>query len=272
MIDFSYILYRSYYSLKNFFVTLDTGVQRPVGHIVGVLSTIMNLIDYDNDAIIFLCLDGYPKHRKELCESIGVGYKADRTKPDYNIKADIGLICDLLMHIPNVYVVENDEAESDDLMFALTRHLDLSNKHFIYTGDRDLLQALNNNTSIINGWKNSKPIIITEDSYYTDEKLVKKFKACPPNKLPYYRALIGDASDNLKGIYRMNKDLAVQIATTTQSLNDWDNAIDNYSHLANTPSKLKLLSQMQLEDNTKIKVKSVVYLNGSAPSVPSKKT
>ena len=254
MIDFSYILYRSYYSLKNFAVELEGGLKRPTGHIVGVLSTIMNLIDYDENAYIFLCLDGYPLYRKELCESIGVGYKADRTKPDYNIKADTDLICNLLMHIPNVYVVENDEAESDDLMFALSRHLDKSNKCFIYTGDRDLLQAINENTSIITGWKNSKPIIITQDSYTSDETLYKKFRACQPDKLPFYRAFVGDSSDNLKGVYRMNKDFACQLATIMQSIDDIDNAKTNFGYLATTPNKLKLLSQIQDEYHNIIKV------------------
>ena len=230
------------------------GLLRPVGHIVGTLNTITNIIDYDDNAIVFLCLDGYPQKRRELCESIGVGYKADRAKPDYNIKSDIGLICELLMHIPDVYVVENDEAESDDLMYALSRHLDKSNKCYIYTGDRDLLQSLNDNTVIITGWKNNSPDIIDEKSYTVDEKLTKKFKGCPPNKLPFYRAFIGDSSDNLKGVYRMSKELAKDIALEIKSIDDIDEANKYFLHLANTPSKRKLLNQIQLEDNQKIKV------------------
>jgi 5'-3' exonuclease len=58
-----------------------------------------------------------------------------------------------------------------------------------------------------------KDVFITE-SYYKSE-MIKKFQAVSPERLPIYRAIIGDTSDNLKGVVlRFPKVLAADIAMT----------------------------------------------------------
>lgn len=254
IVDFSYILYRSYYALNNLGVKLDNGLVRPTGHIVGTLSTITGIKDYDENAIIFVALDGYPQKRKELCESVGIDYKGGRSKPEFNIKSDISTICDLLCHIPDVYLVENEDAESDDIMFALSRDLDKSNTCYIYTSDNDLLQAINDNTFIISKWENGVPLIVDLEYYSTSDTYVKKYKGCKPNKLPFYRAMIGDSSDNIKGIYRMNKDLARIIAESMNDVSDFDKVYENFYHIAKTPSKKNLLMDISHSSNKRVKV------------------
>ena len=34
----------------------------------------------------------------------------------------------------------------------------------------------------------------------TDEKFIKKYNGCLPSKLPLFRCMLGDSSDNIKGI------------------------------------------------------------------------
>lgn len=217
VIDLSYILYRSYHSLKNLGVTNEFGVFRPTGHIVGVLSALTGIKDFAPNAIILITLDGYPVARRELCESVGIEYKAGRSKPEYNIKADISMICDLACHIPDTYIVESDDEESDDIMFALSRHLDKSNKVYLYTRDNDLLQAINDNTFVVRDFKDGKPTIVDYEVYMNSEEFTKKFYSVPPNRLPYFRALTGDSSDNIKGVTRIPRTLARNIAL---SIND----------------------------------------------------
>lgn len=244
LVDLSYILYRSYHAMKSLGITNQYGVFRPTGHIHGVLGAIMGIADYDNDGIILITLDGYPKERAELCESVGIEYKDGRSKPEYNIKGDISTICDLLCHIPNTYIVESDFAESDDIMFALSRHLHESNTCYIYTRDNDLLQAIDDRTFVIRDFNNGTPTIINEDIYMTSEEFTKKFYSVPPKKLPYFRALTGDSSDNIKGVYRIPKVLASAIAINTHDIGQYENATYHYCEYA-TKTQQKYLKSIE---------------------------
>ena len=245
LLDFSYHLYRSYYSLMSLSITLPSGVVKPSGHIFGLVNTVLKVREADPEGLIFLAIDGYPEDRRQLAKDNGVEYKADRPKLQYSIHQDTSLICDLIYHIPGVYTLENDSVEADDLMFAMAKKLDKSNNVYIYTTDNDLLQTLDSNVSIIKKWNSlNDPELVTLTSYYEDEKLTKKFAGTHPNKLPFYRALCGDSSDNIKGIHRLPRVVAGLIANNINSPEEYKNVVEKFSHCC-TKSQIKYLYEIE---------------------------
>lgn len=132
-------------------------------------------------------------------------------------------------------------------MYNLSVKLDKSNEVYLYTSDNDLLQSLSDNVRIIKKWDSTgKREEVTLDNYYENEKLFKKFGGTDPNKLPFFRALRGDTSDNIKGIYRLPTKVAALIANNINSPLEYKNVLTKFSN-AVTKTQLKYLVQIEQE-------------------------
>lgn len=276
LVDFSYFLHRGYHSMHNMKVEVN-GFMKPVGHILGVLNYIKKIKDYDDKAIVFLALDDLPVHKIQLLESVDVAYKDGRAKNEYNIRQDTNLICDLAYYIPDVYSVFSEGEEADDIIASLTYKYKKDNRIFIHSSDKDLVQLLDRRCYIITEWDNGTPIKTTLDSYKTSEKYEKAFLNCNPYKLTYFRAIVGDASDNLKGLYRFPRKLAKLIAENTSDISDFKNATNKYARLS-TPTQMKYLTLLE-ESYDKVaiyyevmKLKTDLPLEISRTLKPIKKT
>lgn len=243
LVDLSFYLHRSYHVMKYLTVNIN-GFDRPTGHIKGCLDYIKKIRDNNKDSIIFLCLDDYPIKKMLLLENVGVAYKDGRAKNEFNIKQDIPLICNLAYQLPNVYSAFCDDEEADDVISTLANKYKKDNFVFIHSGDKDLVQLLDNRCYIVTEWDGSNIIKTTLDTYKTSEKYEKAFLNCNPKKLTYYRCIVGDASDNMKGLYRFPRKLAKVIAENTKDIEDFKIAVDKYSKYA-TKTQIKYLQLLQ---------------------------
>jgi DNA polymerase-1 len=193
LIDVSWMLYRGYYSMSH--------VYKEYPELHFLCRKIESLLSR-KDAFCFLCLDGRtPKGRRILGEQ----YKAGRHKEDsYNVYSGLASFVKLLNN-DRIKVIFNDNYESDELIYTLSRMLDGRKK--ILSGDKDLLQALTKDVIIDNG----SNLVITEESYKFD--YADKFFEIDPYRLPIFRAIVGDSSDTLKPpVSRFPKKLAAKIA------------------------------------------------------------
>ena len=155
------------------------------------------------DAILHLCLDGFnPKGRRLLGEQ----YKAGRHQQDhYNVYTGLTTFISLLNN-NRIKIYFGNDYESDEIIFTLSRILE--GRKRIISGDKDLLQALKSDVII----ESTKGLITTDETYkyeYAD-----KFFGVAPEKLPVFRAIAGDTSDNLKSpVIRFPRKLAAKIVT-----------------------------------------------------------
>lgn len=243
LIDFSYFLHRSYHAMKSFGVEIN-GFRKPTGHIIGVLNYIKKIKEFDNKAVIFLALDDLPISKIQLLESINIGYKDGRAKNEYNIRQDTNLICSLAYQVPDVYSVYSEGEEADDIISTLASKYKDDNYVYIHSSDKDLVQLLDRHCYIVTEWDGGTPIKTTLDNYKTSPKYEKAFLNCNPRKLTYFRAIVGDASDNMPGLYRFPRKLAKLIAENTKSIDDFSHALDKYTRLA-TPSQIKYLALLE---------------------------
>ena len=194
LLDVSWLLYRGYYALSNVY---DDRAE--LHFLCKKLESILS----NKSSTVCLCLDGYNTKGRRI---LGEQYKAGRHQEGiyYNVYEGLSSFIDLLNN-ERIKVYYNPDYESDEIIFTLSRLLDGRKK--ILSGDKDLLQSLNNDTVI----ESFKGLVTTSESYkfeYAD-----KFFEIEPERLPIFRAIAGDASDTLKPpVARFPRKLAAKIA------------------------------------------------------------
>lgn len=196
LLDVSWLLYRGYYSLSH--------VYEEYPEIHFLCKKIESLLSR-KDAIVHLALDGDTTKGRRL---LGESYKGNRCRGGERSVYEALPSFISMIHNDRIKLYYNKNYESDEILFTLSRVLD--GRKRIISGDKDIFQALKQDTVIDNG----SDRIVTEESYkfeYAD-----KFFEIDPIRLPIYRAIVGDASDTLKPpVSRFPHKLAAVIAKTT---------------------------------------------------------
>lgn len=188
LIDTSNLLYRGYYSFPN----------HPCGEVLFTLTTIRFYLIQPNIQV-YLCLDGKPKGK-----IINEDYKANRNHGEISVYRYLSQLVYMIQPLHRVFIKYNPNLEADEVIFSLTRLLE--GEKLIVSTDNDLLQSLKEDTEIKRKDK-------TINEQYYREKMYQKFHSVTPSRLPIYRAIVGDISDNLKPpVSRFSKELASFIA------------------------------------------------------------
>lgn len=213
VIDLSWMLHRYFAVFKNLSMNVN-GYARPTGHIYGVLNAVKQICEFDRESVIFVTQDGVPVEREEVMAESGDCYKDGRPELEFNFYSDIPIIKAACCYLSNVYWAYNDDKECDDEMYAIVKQSEklFDGKCYVYSGDNDLLQAIDDRTSVIRNKTQKGFEEITDEVVKTDEKFVKKFHGVDTAHITHFRAIVGDSSDKIKGIPRFPRDVAVSIA------------------------------------------------------------
>lgn len=201
IIDYLWYCYKCYF--VNSELCNDYGIK--TGHLYGVSNLIQRILTNDKDALIIIAVDSGSGNRKDLNE----GYKANRKENVFD-KDLWDHSYNLFNDFDNVYFAKCENKEADDVMFSISRIKDYNNNFIIVSGDNDLMQALDSTTKIVRKitFKGYEQVITEDSDYYKS-----RFENLPPSKVPIYRAIIGDKSDNLPSIRkRFPKKIAMYYA------------------------------------------------------------
>jgi DNA polymerase-1 len=130
-------------------------------------------------------------------------YKATREKKEQELYDQIPLIQEMLrgFHIPSLSA---EGYEADDVIGTLSNQRD-GHKTLIVTGDLDALQLVDEKTSIVFFQKG-----ISETKIY-DVDAVKERYGLTPEQLIDFKALRGDASDNIPGVAGIGEKIATTL-------------------------------------------------------------
>jgi len=241
LIDTSYLQYRSFYA----YPTLTNSKNKPLGAIYGFIKSIQTFQkNYRPDLIVFAKDLSGPTFRDEFYSE----YKAGRLPTPPELKSQIEEIHNLL-ELTNATTLSKDGYEADDMIAAATfkliydpnesnllphkleyntnpeeiiknnsTHL-TENKVTIFTGDRDLYQllAFPNVEMLISDRMGSTKLLDTDG-------FREKYELDPAQWLDY-KALVGDSSDNIKGVPGIGP------KTATTLLNNHGSLADIYKHL-----------------------------------------
>lgn len=188
IIDAMNLYYRSHYALGN----LSTSAGFRTGGIYGFINALLRLkkgLKIDN---VFVVWDNIPTEKKAKCAE----YKAKRSHHEDNSKQLRVLY--LLLSRLGVFQIQSKNQEADDVIASLISQELTEDINYIYSNDDDFLQLVRDGHVAV-----LKPVQGGQEQAY-DEEAVRRKYGIPPKLLPFYRAIKGDTSDNLKGVPRIN--------------------------------------------------------------------
>lgn len=155
------------------------------------LSRIQSTCEFNK---IFVIVDGAHPHTKEIYE----GYKAGRADKS-QVYAGLEDFCKLASKLPQVIVLQNDQAEADELIAYICYKHHKHTRITIYSGDKDLLQLLvYPSVRLSSKYEHGKFLIpeckevLGKFSNSTKTKSLQTLKHILP-----YRVLKGDTSDRI---------------------------------------------------------------------------
>jgi len=213
IIDGNSLINRAFYALPN----LKSPAGKPCGAIFGFVNMMINLIVNENPKYL-VCVFDAGKHT--FRHDIYAEYKGKRDHMPEDLHAQLLELKDLLRAM-GIMVKEIPEIEADDIVGSITRKF---NEEFILvSGDKDLLQLINNNTTV---WLTQKGI---SNVLKVDEKVLKQEFGIEPYQVIEMKAIMGDSSDNIPGVVGIGKIGAEKLIAEYKNL---DNVYKNLDNLA----------------------------------------
>lgn len=197
LVDTSYLIFRSYFAYPNFRTH-----GKHTGALYGVIRTTMTLArDYKIDRLVFALDLPTPTWRhKEYTE-----YKAGRPPIDPEMREQIPLVLDWTRQV-TPYVLSKEGYEADDMICSAIKG-DGESEFFILSSDRDLYQLFTApNIKFLKGTKGG----YTE---YGHDQFREEF-GVEPEQYVDYKALVGDGSDNIKGVPGIGPKTAAKLLTS----------------------------------------------------------
>jgi DNA polymerase-1 len=205
IIDTFGLIFRAYYA----YPTLTRGDGTPSGAIFGVLQMLLSTIDRIQPDYIVCSLESEtPTFRHEL----SADYKSNRKKPEEDLKSQISEIINMIDFL-GIKTLYKDGFEADDVIGSFaTQNQENFDEIEIITGDRDLLQLLSPKIKVIMPVKSFADLV-----EFNRERFEAKYEILLEDFV-LYKSMIGDSSDNIKGIPGVGPKTAVKIINQFHSI------------------------------------------------------
>lgn len=223
LIDGHALAYRAFHALP--LEAFTTKLGEPTNATYGFTRTLMDLIMSDDPPkYLAVSFDQGMTARDELYEE----YKATREKMPDELDVQLRRIREVVAAF-NVPILEVDGYEADDVLGTIAHQAkEKGTPVLIVTGDRDLLQLVDGNTQVQLPERRS----VSEQRIY-DEAAVREKMGVRPDQVVDYKALVGDSSDNIPGVYGVGKKTAVRL------LDKYDNLDGVYEHVEEVKTRFR---------------------------------
>jgi len=200
IIDGHALIYRAYYAFIN--RPLITTKGENTSAIFGFMRMLLKLLQDEEPSHLVCAFD--PRGKTFRHERFPE-YKAKRMKAPEDLHVQGDLIKDIVEKL-GIARIEIEGFEADDVIGTLaTRATALSMKTVILSGDKDILQLVDENVSVYA----SKRGISEVDVLHTEE--VEAQWGVLPGQMVDLLALMGDQSDNIPGVRGIGKTTAVKL-------------------------------------------------------------
>ncbi len=131
-------------------------------------------------------------------------YKATREKAPEDLHDQIPRIKEIA-EVFGVPVYEKQKYEADDLIGTITRRVNNDIEKIIVTGDLDTLQLINDHTKVYTMSRG-----VSESITYDADKVKERYGLTPEQMIDF-KALAGDASDNIPGVKGIGEKTAINL-------------------------------------------------------------
>src|SRR5512134_619699 len=219
LIDGHALAYRMYFAL-----TAGGGSARwqssqgePTAGTYGFARELLRILEQEKPDYLAVAFDTGRTFRDKIFPA----YKGTRAKMPDDLSPQIGRIRQMVDAF-NIPRLELEGYEADDVLGSIARiagEQGLGVK--IITGDRDLLQLVNERTTVY--------LAGDDQNYITEEDVVNKL-GVPPHQVVDYKALVGDKSDNIPGVAGIGEKTA---AALLQKFGTLDGIYQNIDEVEN---------------------------------------
>jgi DNA polymerase-1 len=241
LIDANSVIHRSFHALPPF--TGPSG--EPTGALYGIASILLKLWREEKPAYAAALFDRpEPTFRKkEYAE-----YKAQRPPAPDDLITQI-IEAHHLFEAFGITTFEKPGFEADDLIATLAEKFrkEPDVQVVILTGDRDTLQLVEDDKVVVRTFNKG----VSDTTTYDEKAVIAKY-GFAPNLMVDYKALVGDASDNIKGVS------GVGPKTATELIQKFGNIENIWKAIPNDPKLVAHLGGREHEEEAKFSKKLVI--------------
>jgi len=206
LIDGYSLAFRAFFALPESITRADG---MPTNALYGLAAMTIKVIEEEKPSRVIVAWD---PPGKTFRDEAYPEYKAGRRATPEGFKAQSPHFRPLMEAFGAVNV-ELGGFEADDVIGTLAKRAsDAGQRVTILTGDRDALQLVDANISVLATGRG-----VTDTTRY-DPALVEERYGVPPGKMPDLRGMIGDSSDNLPGVPGIGEKTAAQLMEKYGSL------------------------------------------------------
>ncbi len=221
LIDGHALAYRAYHALPD---DLKTSRGELTNAVYGFTSMLLNVLRDEEPNHIAVAFDKGPTFRHEIYTE----YKAHRAKMPDELQSQMDRVREVVETL-GIPIYEEEGYEADDVLATLNRQAEEEGVDtLIVTGDMDLLQLVDEQTRVLTSrWRFSDTVT------YDVDGVRERYDGLSPDQLVTYKALIGDKSDNIPGVYGVGEKTATKLVKRYESLEEI------YEHLEEVSSRFR---------------------------------
>jgi len=226
LIDGHALAYRTYYALTSGGTASErwlTSLGEPTAGVYGFTSVLLRLLERERPDFLAVVFDTGKTFRDEIYPE----YKATRAKMPEDLRPQIDRMRELVDTF-NIPRAEMEGYEADDVLGSLARWAGEQGLRVkIITGDKDLLQLVDERTIV-----NLPGRSLSDAKDYFREDVKKKLGVWPEQVIDL-KALMGDRSDNIPGVYGVGEKTAVSL------LEEYGTLDEIYQHIEEVKSRFR---------------------------------
>ena len=217
LIDGNSLINRAFYATPVF--TTKDGL--PTNGVFGFIKLMLKIINEKKPTHFAVAFDLHaPTFRHKIYDE----YKAGRKPMPDDLRPQIPLLKEVL-RLMKIAVCELEGYEADDLIGTLAKRF--SAQTYIYTGDRDSYQLVDETTNVCYTRKGVSDILeLTKDNFKEQIGLI-------PAQIIDLKALMGDKSDNIPGVAGVGEKSAYSLLERFNDLNGVYEHLDEISGALN---------------------------------------
>lgn len=240
LIDGNNLIFRSYYATAYRGELLSNSKGLPTNAIYAYVQMLIKIIAEEKPTHIMVAFDKGKTFRHESYDD----YKGGRNETPSELKQQIPYAKQITRAM-GITVEELENYEADDIIGTYSKKIET--EVLLVSSDRDLLQLISPNVKI--------KLLKMKDFIYYDEKSFYEDYGIKPIEVIDLKALMGDSSDNIKGVTGIGEKTALKLIKEYHT-------IDNlYKNIDNLKGKIKENLLNDKESAYKSLELATIYLN-----------
>ena len=212
LIDGNNLIFRSYYATAYRGEILTNSKGLPTNAVYAYIQMLLKIISEEKPSHIMVAFDKGKTFRHESYDD----YKGGRSETPKELKEQIPY-AKKVTRAMGITVEEIENYEADDIIGTYSKNID--EEVLVVSSDRDLLQLISPNVKM--------KLLKMKDYVYYDEKSFYEDYGIKPIEIIDLKALMGDSSDNIKGVVGIGEKTALKLIKEYHTIDNLYKNIDD---------------------------------------------